>query len=54
MLAFAMFVAVVPAWTYFVASYGTVSQMSLPSQFLVGLSLPAVVGLALLSWVQPG
>jgi uncharacterized membrane protein len=54
LLAFLSFVAVVPVWVWFVQSYPTISEMSMPVRFLVQLSLPATVGLYLVSWLQPG
>jgi hypothetical protein len=54
LLTFLAFVAVIPAWMWFVTSYGTVQEMSLAAQFLIGLTLPATVGFALVSWVAPG
>jgi len=54
LLAFLMFVVVVPGWIWFTTQYGTVSEMSLPAQFFVMMSLPATAAFTLVSWLQPG
>lgn len=54
LLAFFGFVLVVPPWVWFISQYPSVSNLSLPSQFLVNLLLPATILLALASWLEGG
>jgi hypothetical protein len=54
LLAFLGFVLVTPAWMYFVSQYPSVSQLSLPSQFLVNMVLPVTASLFLASWLEGG
>jgi hypothetical protein len=54
LLTFLALVAVVPPWVWFVNNYGPTASLSLPSQFLAALILPATILLALTSWVEGG
>ena len=52
MFAFLAFVAVVPAWMFFVDNF--TSSLSTETSFLATLVLPATAALFLAGWVQPG
>lgn len=54
LMTFLALVAIVPPWVWFVNSYPSVSSLSLPSQFLLNMLLPALVLLGLASWVEGG
>lgn len=54
LMSFFGLVAVVPAWVWFINQYPSVSNLSLPSQFLVNLILPAMIVLGLASWIEGG
>lgn len=54
LLAFLGFVAVVPAWMWFISHYPSVNNLSIESQFLVNLVLPASAALLLVSWLEGG
>ena len=54
LLAFLGFVAVVPPWMWFISQYPSVSNLSLPSTFLVNLVLPATILLGIASWLEGG
>jgi len=53
-MAFLGFVLVIPPWMWFISSYPSVSTLSLPSQFLINMLLPALVLLGLASWIEGG
>lgn len=54
LFAFLGFVAVVPAWVWFVTQHSGAAALQLEAQFLVALALPATAGLFLAGWLQPG
>lgn len=51
LIAFLTFVALIPAWMYFLGEYAT--QLPPEAQFLAEFVLPATLLLTLASWVQP-
>lgn len=51
LLAFFGIVAVVPAWMHFVGAY--TPSLSIESQFIAEMALPALSALFLASWLQP-
>jgi len=54
LMAFLGFVAIVPPWMWFISQYPSVQNLSLPSQFLINMLLPALVLLGLASWIEGG
>ena len=52
MFAFLAFVAVVPAWMFFVENY--TGGLSTETSFLATMVLPATAALFLAGWLQPG
>jgi hypothetical protein len=46
------FVALMPAWTWFVSEWSHVSMLSTEETFLAGIILPATVAMFIASWVQ--
>jgi hypothetical protein len=52
LLAFLAFVWVVPVWVWFTGSHSGWSALSMESQFLAGLMLPATASLAIASWLS--
>jgi hypothetical protein len=47
---FLAFVALVPAWSWFVAQFA--NPLSTETSFLAGLVLPATLALFIASWIQ--
>lgn len=54
LLAFLGFVALVPAWMWFLATYPPAQNLSIESQFLANLVLPATLVLFISSWLEGG
>lgn len=52
LLAFLAFVWLVPVWVWFSGSHAGWASLSMESQFIAGLMLPATAGLAIVSWLQ--
>jgi uncharacterized membrane-anchored protein YitT (DUF2179 family) len=54
LMTFFAFVAITPAWMWFVSSFPPATNLSIPSRFVVNLILPALAALALGSWIEGG
>lgn len=52
LFAFFGFVAIVPAWMFFLNGYPPASELPLETRFLATMVLPATVSLYLASWLQ--
>lgn len=52
LLAFLAFVAVMPPWMWFLNHYS--AGLSPETAFIAQLTLPAMVGLFIASWLDPG
>jgi hypothetical protein len=52
LFAFLGFVAVIPAWSWFMSTY--TADLPTETTFLAGLVLPATLALFLASWLQGG
>lgn len=51
---FFTFVAVVPAWLWFLRSHPSEANLPIEVQFLASMVLPATLLLFIGSWLQPG
>jgi len=54
LIAFLGFVAIVPAWMWFLSTYPPAQSLSMESRLLANLVLPATVMLMLASWLEGG
>ena len=54
LLTFMSFVAITPAWMWFISSYPPAQNLRLASTFIVNLTFPALSALALASWLEGG
>jgi hypothetical protein len=54
LIAFLGFVALVPAWMWFLATFPPAQNLSAESRLLANFVLPATVMLTLASWLEGG